>query len=364
MMRLLTCLIALCSSTAMLAQTYTRTVGNKSLELSNHLGNVLEVTTDRKIQQNTEAEIVAFNDYYPYGMLMENRNGTLRGAEGYRYAFQGQEKDNEIKGQGNSFDFGARKLDNRIGRWMSIDAYEDLYVGVTPYGFSLNSPINFIDIDGNEVYDSNGNKIVMTYDENGNITGFNHDIAEDTKKLLTDNFLDTKVGQSQLETMDKTKTKIEFEISSKAAFIYNEKNETYELALGETETSGNIKEEDGTKTFKKAKIFVYQGSLDLLTGKSKVNEEGDYIDLSFDKRRIKGKKLLKSKYKVSHESPGPHQTMMKNDIKYSLKATLIHESEHTTSRNKKLLEEDEDYEAPAFEKEKELFKETTNENKK
>ena len=39
----------------------------------------------------------------------------------YRYGFSGMEMDNEIKGDGNSYDFGARLYDSRLGRWLAVD---------------------------------------------------------------------------------------------------------------------------------------------------------------------------------------------------------------------------------------------------
>jgi RHS repeat-associated protein len=63
---------------------------------------------------------------------------------------KGQEKDDEIKGDGNSYDFGARMYDSRIGRWMSIDPLFQKYSALTPYNFSLNSPLLFKDFDGRD----------------------------------------------------------------------------------------------------------------------------------------------------------------------------------------------------------------------
>ena len=52
-------------------------VGDKRYELSNHLGNVLSVITDRRVGNAlANAEVVAYNDYYPFGMLMPNRHGN------------------------------------------------------------------------------------------------------------------------------------------------------------------------------------------------------------------------------------------------------------------------------------------------
>ena len=42
------------------------------------------------------AYVLTFNDYYPGGMLLPGRHGNT---SDYRYGFQGQEMDDEIKGK-------------------------------------------------------------------------------------------------------------------------------------------------------------------------------------------------------------------------------------------------------------------------
>ncbi len=74
----------------------------------------------------------------------------------YRYGFNGQEKDNEIKGTGNSLDFGARIYDSRLGRFLSLDPLQAKYQSLSAYNFCANNPIKFIDIDGQLVIFVNG----------------------------------------------------------------------------------------------------------------------------------------------------------------------------------------------------------------
>jgi hypothetical protein len=40
---------------------------------------------------------------------------------GYRYGFQNQEKDNEVKGEGNSVNYKFRMHDPRVGRFFAVD---------------------------------------------------------------------------------------------------------------------------------------------------------------------------------------------------------------------------------------------------
>jgi RHS repeat-associated protein len=84
-----------------------------------------------------------------YGTKIVNR-GTYQTAEntGYRYGFNGMEKDDEWKGAGNSLDFGARIQDPRLGRFLSIDPMASSFPGESNYIQSGNNPIYYIDIDG------------------------------------------------------------------------------------------------------------------------------------------------------------------------------------------------------------------------
>jgi len=67
----------------------------------------------------------------------------------YRYGFQGSEKDDEVKGQGNSYTTLYRQLDPRIGRWLSIDPVTQ--PGQSPYCSMDNNPILNNDVLGNIV---------------------------------------------------------------------------------------------------------------------------------------------------------------------------------------------------------------------
>ena len=121
-------------------------------ELKNHLGNVTSVISGNKtaVEDNGTidyytAQIEAAYDYSPFGVQLLER--TFEG-EGYRYGFNGMEKDDEIKGSGNSYNFGARIHDSRLGRFLSPDPLMSHNATWSPYAYALDNPVMFVDENG------------------------------------------------------------------------------------------------------------------------------------------------------------------------------------------------------------------------
>ncbi len=69
------------------------------------------------------------------------------------YSFQGQERDDEIKGEGNSINFKYRMHDPRVGRFFVVDPLAIKYPHNSVYGFSENIVINAIELEGLEKVD-------------------------------------------------------------------------------------------------------------------------------------------------------------------------------------------------------------------
>lgn len=124
--------------------------GRKRYELNNHLGNVVSVISDRKVGHGVvnvvnfsyyNADIRSATEYYPFGAQMPGRQV----AGEYRYGFNGQEKDDEVKGSSNSYDFGARIYDPRLGIFQSVDPLAGTMPSWSPYNFVFNNPLRFVD---------------------------------------------------------------------------------------------------------------------------------------------------------------------------------------------------------------------------
>jgi RHS repeat-associated protein len=132
----------------------TLTLGYKQYELSNHLGNVLTTIADNVIKTTPSgagllARIVSTQDYYPFGMGMVERayqEPNVNNERNYRYGFNGMERDSEW-GEG-MYDFEARTLDVRLGRFLSVDRKQDLFPFASSYAYCLNNPLLLVDTSG------------------------------------------------------------------------------------------------------------------------------------------------------------------------------------------------------------------------
>jgi RHS repeat-associated protein len=142
---------------------FSRIRGQRRYEMSNHLGNVMVVVSDRKVVQtdgSTLADLVSTTDYYAFGMVMSDRSWNT---EGYRFGFNGKENDNEIKGTGNQQDYGMRIYDPRLGRFLSVDPLTKDYPTLTPFQFASNNPIEGVDMDGLEYLSSKVSRLEFTW---------------------------------------------------------------------------------------------------------------------------------------------------------------------------------------------------------
>ena len=80
-------------------------------------------------------------------MLIPNRHNS---SNSYRYGFQGQEKDDELKGPGNSLNYEFRMHDPRVGRFFARDPLTAKYPHNSPYAFSENRVIDGVELEGLE----------------------------------------------------------------------------------------------------------------------------------------------------------------------------------------------------------------------
>ncbi len=127
-------------------------LGNKSYELTNHLGNVLATVSDRKVDSTWTSglttlyapDIRTASDYYAFGWEKPGRTMS----NGYRFGFNGKENDKETGFQ----NYGMRYYDPRINRFFSVDPITKKFPELTPFQFASNTPVQAIDLDGLEAF--------------------------------------------------------------------------------------------------------------------------------------------------------------------------------------------------------------------
>ncbi|MDJ1473610.1 RHS repeat domain-containing protein [Xanthocytophaga flava] len=169
---------------------------------------------------------MSYSNYYPFGMELP----ILQYAQNqqYRFDFNGKEKNQEWTG----YDFVARMFDEKIARWTAVDFKTSEYVLNSPYSFALNNPIMFIDPDGNDIYDSKGNKVEIVFNtETGQISQIRNTDDEKLKELIMNTFSHSEEGHKAIEKMYDSKIAYKITVSSKRG-IFQNSNGKYEEVLG------------------------------------------------------------------------------------------------------------------------------------
>jgi RHS repeat-associated protein len=80
-------------------------------------------------------------------MEMPGRTFVLGG--GYRYGFNGMEKESDILGGSRAYTTMHRLYDSNLGRWLSVDPETKQFADLTPYNNNENDPISNTDPNGN-----------------------------------------------------------------------------------------------------------------------------------------------------------------------------------------------------------------------
>jgi RHS repeat-associated protein len=78
-------------------------------------------------------------------MAFETPN-EVKGSPPHKYLYNGKELQDELGLDWH--DYGARMYDAQLGRFFTIDPLSDIYFAFTPYHYTLNNPIRFIDPTG------------------------------------------------------------------------------------------------------------------------------------------------------------------------------------------------------------------------
>ncbi|MEO0894805.1 MAG: DUF6443 domain-containing protein [Bacteroidota bacterium] len=122
--------------------------------LKDHLGNVRVVVGDYdgdyKINPDPNGDDMRqiVQGYYPFG-LAHKGGENLATSPSNQYLFNGKELQDEM--DLGWYDYGFRMYNPALGRWNGVDVLAEKYINWSPYTYTLNNPLRFVDPDGRMV---------------------------------------------------------------------------------------------------------------------------------------------------------------------------------------------------------------------
>jgi RHS repeat-associated protein len=149
-------------------QTGHQTVFNYVYQYKDHLGNIRLSYGLNHQGEGGMVKILEENHYYPFGLKHSKYNTgqnkydineedpeqvilkTVPAGEQLlnKYKYNGKEYQDELGL--NMYDYGARNYDPALGRWFGLDYLSEKHFNFSPYVYTANNPVLFVDYDGND----------------------------------------------------------------------------------------------------------------------------------------------------------------------------------------------------------------------
>uniref|UniRef100_UPI00262633CF RHS repeat-associated core domain-containing protein n=1 Tax=Flavobacterium sp. TaxID=239 RepID=UPI00262633CF len=167
-------------------------------------------------------EILEENHYYPFGLKHSYTNTAV---SDYKYKYNGKEYQDELGL--NMYDYGNRNYDPAIGRFHNLDKFSEKYYDMTPYHYTKNNPIFFVEVKGDSIRPSTAfrnskfnsvhnslvsnnnsyNRIISKYKNSSNfnvVLDVNNSKVNDESKvaLTTYEFGNSKMKKGKMEATD------------------------------------------------------------------------------------------------------------------------------------------------------------------
>ena len=114
--------------------------------LSNESEQSVEVFWDDFRVDHHYNAVLQADDYYPFGLTFNSYQRSYSKANNYKY------NGKELQEETEWYDYGARNYDAALGRFFNVDRFAEKYLDFTPYQYGANSPINYIDINGDSLW--------------------------------------------------------------------------------------------------------------------------------------------------------------------------------------------------------------------
>lgn len=150
--------------------------------LQDHQGN-------NRVVVNEFGKVEEVNHYYPFGGIF----ASTASVQPYKYS--GKELEKSLW----EYDYGARRYDAVLARWLTLDPSAEKYLMYSPYLYCKNNPILRIDLDGKDDYivDSKGILFCKRVNQSAVDYVYYNKIGNDKRIFITDKNLLPSMKKNQ-----------------------------------------------------------------------------------------------------------------------------------------------------------------------